>query len=154
MYSPFVDNVKVAVDAIEKRFAELQRKYNLLKHQYGVASRKIYELKCENAFLRAKLKEGSSDAINTVKINPDAVYGDYNLEPPHNLILRSSKPYWSENDPNQTFIIKYGQYSNLTYNHSQWWYISPNGENAWSDWGSWVLNYGPFTIVGINDDSN
>ncbi len=114
-------------------------KYRVLRYQYGIASRRIHELKAANALLREQLKELKD---NPVKIAQ--VFSDPDVEPDRALVLRSSSSYEYLDQP---FTIKYGAFS---YSETESWWSFPDsreGHYTFADWKYWVNKYGPFTVV-------
>lgn len=167
-YSPLVDAVESAVQAITTRYEDLAKKHGLLRKQYGVASRTIHELRGEVALLRAQLKEQKDNPVHNVtiknlsvseiskgtysdgvtttlkpnRVKTAHVFGDPTEEPPHGLTLRSTRPLQSYSD---LFELKSLHVDGLR--NKRWWSFINGKQHTWADWSWWVNNYGPFTEV-------
>jgi hypothetical protein len=147
-----VDDELIIVDGLSKLFEDSQ-KLRTLKHQYGIASRKIHDLKAENALLRERLREYEAQPQPITFPLDERIPRVYS-EPEHEqaamgLTLRSARPHYRSD---KTFLIKYTVAPNATeYLLSQrrrWWSLDEDGEpDAWGLWQYWQEKYGPFTEV-------
>lgn len=161
-YSPLVDAVESAVQAITTRYEDLAKKHGLLKKQYGIASRTIHELRGEVALLRAQLKEQKDNPVHNVTIKNlsvseiskgtysdgattlinSRVYDSPYTEPPKHITLRSARPLEGYYAPFELKCVDdAGKYV------KQWWSFIDGERHTWADWSWWVNNYGPFTEI-------
>lgn len=115
------------------------RKYQQLKHQYGIASQKIYELKCENALLREKLNGREDDPV--VTISEPRVFKVGDPDPAElGLVVRSSQPLAPADT--DTFLLEYTYFKPT--DSVEWNLVDGY---SWSHWHYWVEHYGPLTEV-------
>lgn len=162
-YSPLVDAVESAVQAITTRYEDLAKKHGLLRKQYGIASRTIHELRGEVALLRAQLKEQKDAPVHNVTIKNLSVgeiyKGTYSdgtttlinsrvfdaphIEPSKHITVRSTRPLKGYSD---LFELKFTE-DERDWRGGKWWSFINGERHTWADWSWWVNNYGPFTEV-------
>lgn len=129
-------NLEDVVNTLNKLISDSE-KLRTLRHQYGIASRRIHELKAANALLREQLRE--------LKDNPAVSVQTFNnplVEPDKSLTLQSSR---LDEDGNR-FTLKFGMLEDWQ-EEGLWWRIENGRSLTWSNWDYWVEHYGPFTVV-------
>lgn len=129
-------NLEDVVNTLNKLISDSE-KLRTLRHQYGIASRRIHELKAANALLREQLKE--------LKDNPSVSVQTFNnplVEPDKSLTLQSSRL----DEHGNRFLLKFGMLEDWQ-EEGLWWRIENGRSLTWSNWDYWVEHYGPFTVV-------
>lgn len=116
-------------------------KYRVLKYQYGIASRKIHELKAVNALLREQLKQVQSDVTDLNKL---AAIVDPKLEPEYRkFTLQSSEAKYY----GTRLTLKFGVYERWQEGKGEWWHFEDGRNVSHATLRYWVENYGPFIVV-------